>query len=306
MQMVNRLMSPKVALISCLVGIAVGCSDGAAGPRTDSFEFAFARSDTGGVSDIYVSRADGSHAMRLTTNAYASGARWSPDASKIAFVTNTYSTLVELMDADGSGRHTLASGSAPAWSPDGSRIGFTGYITVLYPYGGGKSTKINQVFTINPDASNLTPLATDSSYSDMGSWSPDGKKIVFSRWVPGTANEQIYMMDADGSNPTMLTETGADNTNPVWSPTAAKIVFVSRRDGKAAIYTMNPDGTGQTAVTNAAADDICPAWSPDGSRIAFTSNRDGFFQIYVMNADGTSQARIKTNFHDSCPSWKAP
>jgi Tol biopolymer transport system component len=292
----------------------MACSD-SAGPGPDHFELAFARADrVTFASDIYVSRADGSHATRLTTTGNAGTPRWSPDGRKIAFASSTTysatlsSQAIELVNADGSGRQDLAGGTDPAWSPDGAQIGFTGYVEVVFPSGGGKLTKIYQVFTMKADGSNQTRLAPDSAYNYMGSWSPDGTSIVFARFTPAIGNNEIFVMAADGTlaSRVRLTANGMRNASPVWSHSGAKIAFVGWQDPHYAIYAMNPDGSGQTRLTSGTADDMCPAWSPDDSRIAFTSNRDGFFQIYVMNADGSGQVRIKSDFSDTCPSWKAP
>jgi len=304
----------NLIILSWLAGLAVACTDSSA-PSTDHFELAFTRVDKGGVaSDVYVSRVDGSHATRLTSDGYGGSPRWSPDGKRIAFVTtisysgNLSSSTIELINADGSGRQTLAGGTDPAWSPDGAQIGFTWYFEAVFPYGGGKATKIYQVYTIKSDGSNQTQLAPDSAYNYMGSWSPDGNSIVFTRFTPALGNEEIFVMAADGTvaSRVRLTENGLRNGHPAWSHSGAKIAFEGWQEPHSAIYTMNPDGSGQTRLTSGTADDLCPAWSPDDSRIAFTSNRDGYFQIYLMNADGSGQVRIKSDFSDTCPSWKAP
>jgi Tol biopolymer transport system component len=311
-------LSPKRygvrATLSCIAAFCVACAD-STGIANAHFELAFARSERGSVaSDVYVARADGSHATRLTTNAFASTPRWSPDGNRIAFSTFTPSTFttqsnfLELINADGTDRHVLADGAAPAWSPDGTQIGFTGEIRILFPFGGGKSTPVPQLFTVKADGSDgTTRLSADTTSYAMGSWSPDGNRIVFGKSSLQTlTDEAVFVMAADGTSQIRLTDPAARNGDPTWSPLGNKIAFVSWRDGNSEIYTMNPDGSGQARLTTSAADDMCPAWSPDGSRIAFTSNRDGFFQIYFMNADGSSPVRLKTDFADTCPSWKAP
>lgn len=298
-------------ILSCVAGFAVACADPSTGPGNDHFELAFARSDRGSfTSDVYVSRVDGSHATRLTTDGNAGRPRWSPDGSKIVFGTSTtfsatlVSTLIELMNADGTDRHVLTSGTDAVWSPDGAQIGLTGRVLLLH--GGAAPTRINQIYTMKPDGTNQTRIAPDTVFNYMGSWSPDGSRIVFARFTPDIGNTEIFVMAADGTNQVRLTYNGSRMSHPVWSPTGEKIAFVGWQDPHFAIYTMNPDGSGQTRLTSATADDMCPGWSPDGSRIAFTSNRDGFSQIYVMNADGSGQIRITSDFSDNCPSWKSP
>jgi Tol biopolymer transport system component len=309
-------MTPKWyglrAVLICVVGLSVSCTD-SSGPGVGHFELAFTRSDKGGSSsDVYVSRADGSHTTRVATAGGAGTARWSPDGRTIAFVNSTSysanlgSNTIELVASDGSGRSTLTEGTDPAWSPDGTQIGFTGYTEVIFPTGGGKATKIFQVNTIKLDGSNQILLTPDTAYNAMGSWSPDATRIVFTRFTPAIGNDQIFIMAVDGTSLVQLTYDVARKSKPIWSPTGAKILYEGWEAPHSAVYTMNADGSDQTRLTSGAADDFCPAWSPDGTRIAFTSNRDGFFQTYLMNADGSDQVRIQSNFSDTCPSWKSP
>jgi TolB protein len=311
--MIAKRYGVRLAM-SFMAGFGIACSD-SAGPGDDHFELAFARADrVTFASDVYVSRADGTNATRLTTTGNAGTPRWSPDGRRIAYVTSTSysanlsSNVIELINADGRGRQDLTSGTDPAWSPDGTQIGFTGYVEVLFATGGGKLTKIYQVYTMKADGSNQTRLAPDSAYNYMGSWSPDGNSIVFTRFTPAIGTDEIFVMAADGTvaSRVRLTANGMRNGHPAWSHSGAKIAFVGWQDPHYSIYTMNADGSGQTRLTSGTADDMCPAWSPDDSRIAFTSNRDGFFQIYLMNADGSNQVRVESDFSDTCPSWKTP
>src|SRR5215204_1941355 len=163
-----------------------------------------------------------------------------------------------------------------------------------------------------------------------GSWSPDGKKVVFYK---DGGDPAVYLADADGSNETKLPftagnldwspdgskviyqsgkvnseiylyvlATGAISeivTNPSFesdasfSPDGKSMVFVSDRDGNAEIYSRDLDGTAIRRLTNHPAHDEFPTFSPDGTQIVFNSNReDENFDIYLMNADGTGVRRL--------------
>jgi hypothetical protein len=154
--------------------------------------------------------------------------------------------------------------------------------TIVAP-GEGKIIFVGQdgaIRVINPDGSGETRL-TDGSAQDLyPAWSPDGRRIAFSR------NFKIYIMDADGSNQTRLTNTNNQEVGPDWSPDGQQIIFsLFESPGKSGIYVMNTDGSGLTRL----ADGGWPAWSPDGQRIAFS--RDPF-GLYVVNVDGSGLTRL--------------
>jgi Tol biopolymer transport system component len=138
--------------------------------------------------------------------------------------------------------------------------------------------------------------------NDAPSWSPDGKRIVFTSFRHGRG--EIYVVNSDGSGQRRLTTNPAADDLAKWSPDGTRIAFVSGRDGNLEIYVMNADGTGQTRLTTDPDEDFSPSWSPDGQRIVFRSNRDDNGEIYVMSADGTGQTRLTFNTaSDHSPAW---
>jgi Tol biopolymer transport system component len=136
--------------------------------------------------DIWTMNPDGSAQTRLTTNLSVDlQPAWSPDGSKIAFLSQRDSTGTEcdhfdgticgvnneiyVMNADGTGLRRLTDfpSGEPAWSPDGLKIACGGESE---PTGGG-------VFIANADGSGLTNLVAAGGGGPV--WSPDGKKIAF-------------------------------------------------------------------------------------------------------------------------------
>ena len=83
--------------------------------------------------------ADGSGRMRLSTGAHEYYPEWSPNGTKIAFVS--YAAVagrIVVMNADGTAPTTITSGSTrddyePAWAPDGTRLAFAGNIDKTAP-----------------------------------------------------------------------------------------------------------------------------------------------------------------------------
>lgn len=162
------------------------------------------------------------------------------------------------------------------------------------------------IAVMNPDGSGVTTLAPRFAYQVTPAWSPDGKKIAFTRQLN---TMEVYVMNADGSGQTNLTfddpnsePRPQDDFHPTWSPDGSRIAFTRGLSFTSLeIYVMNVDGTGRTRLTYDQACAMGPAWSPDGAQIAFASDRhnnqsaycDGQ-EVYVMNSDGSNITRLTT------------
>ena len=185
-----------------------------------------------------------------------------------------------------------------------------------------------EMFTMNPDGTGLVQLTDGTGQSRNDSdptWSPDGRKIAFTRGDMSGAGtgKFVYVMNADGSAVTQVPNTGLNAAAPAWSPDGTRIAFANARGtqcgngrnectfdhGGYDIYTVRLDGSELTRLTPNFRDDLDPAWSPDGTRIAFAGSNIGGVGvsfIYMMNSDGTGQTRITTtvgtagDFH---PNW---
>jgi TolB protein len=269
-------------------------------PGTGRIAFA---SDRNGNPDIYVMNSDGSGLVQLTNNLADDGQpTWSPDASKIAFVSTRNGGGLEIyvMNADGTAvvrlTDQLDTDASPAWSPDGSRIAFSSARDAM--------TVVDlNIYVMNADGSGVRRLTTDPKLDGSPTWSPDGSKIAFmtSRHATNEGNSEIYVVNADGTGETRLTYFPYDDKEPVWSTDGSKIYWVSIQDNTGPhIWVMNADGTGTTRFTNDPSADGLSAFSPDGLKIVFS--RSG--EIYSMNADGTGVMRLTNHpAQDFSPAW---
>jgi TolB protein len=202
--------------------------------------------------DIWTMNADGTGAMPVTTNGQNIFPAFSPDGSKIAFVsTRTGSQQIFVMNADGTNQTQLtnvAENVYPSWSPDGTKILFA-----------SNRTGNDDLFVMNADGSNVKRLTTDPGLDDAGVWSPDGKQIAY---MNAKAGCDIVIMKADGSAKKPVVNGLDDCETPSWSSSGNKLAFVSQLStGGYAIFTMNTDGSALAQITLGRYMDVLPAWS---------------------------------------------
>ncbi|MBI3829536.1 MAG: M28 family peptidase [Planctomycetes bacterium] len=174
------------------------------------------------------------------------------------------------------------------------------------------------LFVVCLDGKDPQRLAPALGYDAEGSFSPDGKKIVFTSNRHAYAEQEklseedkkrlaadpsyfldLYIMDADGANPTRLTDTPGYDGGPFFSADGKRICW--RRftpDGaKAEIMVMDADGKNQKALTKLGAMSWAPYFHPSGDYLIFTTNIHGFdnFELYMVDAEGKHEpVRVTT------------
>ena len=133
---------------------------------------------------------------------------------------------------------------------------------------------------MNPDGSGQRRLTRTAGHERSPAWSPDGRKIAFTRGLGGTDADVVYVMNADGGGKRRL----AAGTTPSWSPDGQAILFQRGRCCRSQqIYLMDADGSGQQRL----AAGTTPSWSPDGQAILFQRSPFPYSELFVMNADGS-------------------
>jgi Tol biopolymer transport system component/uncharacterized RDD family membrane protein YckC len=167
----------------------------------------------------------------------------------------------------------------------------------------------SEIFLMNADGSSQGNL-TNSAAAEAGpAWSPDGRKIVYSRAPTNFPPYDLFVMNADGSGPRNLTKSRASDLAPAWSPDGRKIAWERDRTdvGPFDIFVMNADGSGQRNLTeNSPGQNFDPDWSPDGTRIAYARSTGAEVspEVFVMNAHGSGQTNLTNNSGaDDSPDW---
>jgi TolB protein len=155
-----------------------------------------------------------------------------------------------------------------------------------------------EIYAMDGNGANAGPL-TDNEIQDLGpTWSPDARRIAFSR-----NGMDLYAMNLDGSEQVPVTENepGVRDEYPAWSPDGSRIAFQRTEGFQTRIWVVDPDGDDATQLT--AGRGYMPAWSPDGRRIAYVGVADGEAGLFVMNADGSNPRRLTTGEQDLVPAW---
>src|SRR5947209_9586426 len=133
------------------------------------------------------------------------------------------------------------------------------------------------IFEANPDGTGLKRLTDTKGYDAEGSYSPDGKQIVFCSERDG--NRELYIMDADGNNVRKLTNApGCYNGGPFFSPDGKRVIFRADRKKKdqLQLYVIDADGKNERVLTS----DLNwvqwgPYWYKDGKHIIYAGADHG-------------------------------
>ena len=213
---------------------------------------------------------------------------WSPDGTKIAFVSNRNGGVKQIfvMEADGTNQIRLTDGPLekrqPDWSPDGGKIVFI----VRDPD--------NHIDVMDADGKNRVRLQDQASEP---SWSPDGGKIVFVSWRDG--DHETFVIGADGQGLERV-KPALDGFGPSFSPDGRRLAYYASDEGFRHIYVVEIDGKNPERLTRNQGHHSHPTWSPDGGAIAYVVYKDLWFadaKIHLMTGDGKYLKQL-SDVHD--------
>jgi hypothetical protein len=221
--------------------------------------------------------------------ARASWPAYSPGGDRIAYYHWTDGLYIANSDGSGAiGPLYISSGVCCInWSRDGAWIVFTDSLRANQPGGPIKMLKV--------DGSYKTIV--DLKVNGNGpSFSPDGKRIVWSGCLPNVGTCGLTLTPTDGSGAAqVLTRDNGGNAH--WSPDGKRLVYqASDGAGHLQVFVINADGTGRKQLTEGKSNDGQPAWSRDGGSVFWRSDQNGTaWAIFVMNADGSNKRLLIPN-----------
>jgi acylaminoacyl-peptidase len=202
-----------------------------------------------------------------------------PDGKRVVFERQGFDIMKDntksalwIVNADGSDLRPLLDptrqAGSPRFSPDGTKLLFVASVE-------GKSDIFVRWMDTGVEAK-LTHLA-ESPRSIA--WSPDGKWIAFSMFVPDDPKPFVTLPTPPA---------GADWGPPVQYIDQVQYRFDGRgylRRGHAHIFVLPAEGGTARQITDGAWDDGAPVWSPDGAAIVFSANRHADAEYEPNNSD---------------------
>jgi len=242
---------------------------------------------------LWLVNTDGSKHRKLTSaDQSESSPRWSPDGTRIAFVSGSAEgseIYVYWVETGQFARLTQLERSPGgiAWSPDGSRIAFTMLVPEARP-----------VLAAMPARPAGAEWADPPIVETRVRHEADGSGVI----EPGFRH--IFVIPADGGSARQITEGDFQHGAPVWDIDGQAILFsANRRLGwewelsQNDIFRVSLEDRVTHALTSREGPDGGQVMSPDGANIAYTGFEDRVrtyqtSDLHFMRADGSDKRTL--------------
>jgi tricorn protease len=176
--------------------------------------------------DIFTAPIEKGYTRNLThsSGAHDRAPAWSPDGSKIAFISDmSGEEEIYTVAQDGLSKPVqLTSGGKaqrfrPRWSADGSRIAF--------------SDKDGKLYVLRVADKELREIADEMSggVNDY-TWSPSGNSLAWSMTDSDKVSQSVYVWSATEGRARRVTGDVFDEYNPSWDPNGNFLYYLSDRD----------------------------------------------------------------------------
>lgn len=261
-----------------------------------------------GRANVWLASVDGkSHRPLLSSKKSYYSIRWSPDGSRLAYLSNEEGKpqlYVRWMDTGQTALVTnvTSSPSNITWSPDGKYIAFTMSVDA-------KEKPLDVKMPKKPEGAKWSPKF---QYITKARYQADGKGEL------DPAYTHIFIVPSDGGTARQLTSGNYHHNGRLsFAPNGEKIYFSANRSDnweyepvEADIFSVDMTGNIEQ-LTQDKGRESSPVVSPDGKYIAYAYRDDEKVMyknsyLYVMNSDGSEQRNITKDIDNSVSNfhWK--
>ncbi len=169
----------------------------------------------------------------------------------------------------------------------------------------GNRTGAWELYICDSDGENLKQITKDRSMNLYPSWSPDGKKVVFTSYR--RRYPDLYTIDVTRWELNPLASYNGLNTSGAYSPNGREMALTLSASGNPEIYILRPPVKGgrlfRLTQTPAAAE-TGASWSPDGNKIVYVSDSSGSPQLYLLSRSGGERTRVPVSGNENvAPDW---
>ena len=259
-------------------------------------------------ANVWLASVDGkSHRPLLSSKKSYYSIRWSPDGSRLAYLSNEEGKpqlYVRWMDTGQTALVTnvTSNPSNITWSPDGKHIAFTMSVDA-------KEKPLDINMPKKPDGAKWSP---SFQYITKARYQADGRGIL------EPAYTHIFIVPADGGTARQLTSGNYHHNGRLsFSPDSDKIYFSANRSDnweyepvEGDIFSVDMMGN-IAQLTNDKGLESSPVVSPDGKHIAYARRDDEKVMyknsyLYVMKSDGTDAQNLTKDIDNSVSNfhWK--
>ncbi|CAG9622975.1 S9 family peptidase [Sutcliffiella rhizosphaerae] len=219
-------------------------------------------------SAVYIGDLEGKTIPFTTGKGRATSPRWSPDGSKLAFVSNrNEKSQIYVMPANGGEAEQVTfcknGARGPVWSPCGTKILF--------------STSVEGVQDLQQDEEEKKkkkhpePLVVEKMR-----YKSDAKGFLDEK------NDHLALLDLKTKEISLLTDGDRDYGTPAWSPDGKSIAFVTNLEENpdvslvSDVYVMDLETKEKKKITNSNGFYSALTFSPDGQYLGFLGHEKEF------------------------------